>query len=76
VTNENVLNVIKTGNRYVERFSSNIFEDTETAKNVFDNIYPPDDNTVVKGYIQDIHMNKYGMLMYSEKQVSLLSNFV
>jgi hypothetical protein len=68
VTSDNVFNVIKNELKNSNRLSSNIFEDVQSAKTVFDNV---DRSTaVIKGFIQDIKMNRFGMLLYSEKQVT------
>jgi hypothetical protein len=68
VTCEDVLNVIKSELKNANRLSSNIFEDVQSAKTVFDIIYCNDTETF-KGYIQEIKMDRFGMLLYSEKQV-------
>ena len=71
VTNENVLNVIKHELKNANRLSSNIFIDAQSAKTVFDNLYHDKLDTPIKGYIQDIRLNKFGMLLYSDKQVNI-----
>ncbi len=68
-TSANVLNVIKSQYINADRFSANIFEDVAIAKNVFDNLYVTSKDTVIKGFIQEIRMNKFGILFYTEKQV-------
>jgi hypothetical protein len=73
VTNANVLHVIKSELCNAERLSTNIFEDAQTAKNIFDNIYHDDKKSLIKGYIQEIRMDKFGMLLYCQKQVNIIS---
>lgn len=75
VTNENVLNVIKSELKNATRLSSNILEDTRSAKFVFDNI-SKEKNDAIKGYIQTIKSDPYGFLLYSDKQVLKIYIFI
>ena len=71
VINTNVLNVLKSQYRHAERFSSDIFVDIAAAKNFFDYFNNGSQSTIIQGYIQDIRMNKFGILLYCEKQVNI-----
>jgi hypothetical protein len=73
VTNEKVLNVIKSEQRNAGRFSSDVMKDAEITKNVLDRLCKNKDS-IITGYIQEIRLNKFGILMFSEKQVTINSN--
>jgi hypothetical protein len=52
------------------RFSRKIFEDVEITKIIFDNKFiPAEEDIIIKGFIQEIRLHKFGYLMYCEKQV-------
>ncbi len=72
ITNENVLNVIKSEQRNAGRFSSDVIKDAEITKNVLDRLCKNKDS-IITGYIQEIRLNKFGILMFSEKQVTINS---
>ncbi len=55
-----------------ERFSLNVYQDVFIAKTVFDKLSKKDEEISMKGYIQKIVMDKFGFLMFSEKQVNIL----
>ena len=54
-----------------ERFSINVYQDVFIAKTVFDKLSKKDEEISMKGYIQKIVMDKFGFLMFSEKQVNI-----
>jgi hypothetical protein len=54
-----------------ERFSLNVYQDVFIAKTVFDKLSKKDEEISMKGYIQKIVMDKFGFLMFSEKQVNI-----
>ena len=70
VTNEKVLNVIKSEQRNAGRFPSDVIKDAEITKNVLDRLKIKD--SIITGYIQEIRLNKFGILMFSEKQATQL----
>jgi hypothetical protein len=70
ITDTKVLNVIKSEFRNAERYSSNVFEDVDRAKMIYDNLFiSQNESIIIKGFIQEIKMNKFGFLLYTEKQV-------
>ena len=73
VTNASVLKMAKYDLRHFNRLSSDIFADSEATKSFYETKAMNKTNFTLKGYVHDIRQNNYGMLFYSEKQVSKFS---
>ena len=58
--------MIKSSFKNSTKLSSNVLDDTRTAKSIFDNLNA---DTVIKGYIQVIKSDPFGFLTLSEIQV-------
>ena len=72
-TEESVLKVIKYEVKHENKISSDILIDVKSAKTIFDKLTQKNDaSSPIKGFIQEIKMEKFGFLLYSAKQVSLL----
>ncbi len=66
------MKVMRSQIKISERFSLNVYQDVFIAKTVFDKLSKKDEEISMKGYIQKIVMDKFGFLMFSEKQVNIL----
>jgi hypothetical protein len=58
--------MIKSTFKNSSKLSSNVLDDTRTAKRIFDNI---DAQTSIKGYIQVIKSEPFGFFTLCENQV-------
>ncbi len=55
------------------RCSTKIFEDVQIAKMYYDHQFVPNrEDIIIKSFIQEIRLYKFGYLLYSEKQVNYL----
>ncbi|CAF0989827.1 unnamed protein product, partial [Brachionus calyciflorus] len=60
-------NIRKMSHRH--QLSKDLLVDADSAKNVFDQMLPRKDEKTIKGYIQEIQSNPFGVLLISEIQV-------
>jgi hypothetical protein len=72
VTNSSVLKMAKYELKHLNRFSSDVFIDSEATKSFYNCNMLNKTNKTLKGYVHDIRQHNYGILLYNEKQVCKL----
>ena len=75
VTNASVLKMAKYEIKRFNRFSSDVFIDSEATKTFYNSKIINKTNSTLKGYVQDIRQNSFGILFFSEKQVNKIIKY-
>ena len=71
VTNPNVLKMAKYELRHFNRFQTDIFTDAQATKAFYSCKSLNKNNSSFQGFIHHISQDKFGMLLYNEKQVTI-----